>query len=140
MKIRTLMEGLAAGDALGVTSEFQSLEKVRLTYLLQKFSGWPFEPIGGGPFGFRARRPTDDAEMALAIVNAWDESVEREGVSPRFDGERVAANFVKWLESDPRYIGLTTRATLKAVQAGAPWHQGGVNFGNAIQRRGAMVR
>ena len=128
MDIRTLMEGLAAGDALGVTSEFKSLEEVRLTYLLQKSSGWPFEPIGGGPFGFRARRPTDDAEMALAIVNAWAESVEEEGVSPRFDGERIAANFVKWLESGPRDIGMTTRATLKAVQAGTPWHQGGLKF------------
>ena len=128
MDARTLMEGLAAGDALGVTSEFQSLEEVRLTYLLQKSSGWPFEPIGGGPFGFRARRPTDDAEMALAIVNAWAESVDKEHASPRFDGERIAVNFVKWLESKPRDIGTTTRITLQTVQAGTPWHQGGLKF------------
>jgi len=129
MDIRTLMEGLAAGDALGVTSEFQSLETVRSIYLLQKSSGWPFEPIGGGPFGFRARRPTDDAEMALAIVNAWAATAaENEYAASYFDGERVAANFVKWLESGPRDIGGTTLATLKEVQAGAPWHQGGLKF------------
>jgi ADP-ribosylglycohydrolase len=127
--IRILMEGLAAGDALGVTSEFLSLEEVRTLYLLNKSSGWPFEPIGGGPFGFRARRPTDDAEMALAIVKAWVESVEGCGDFPGvFDGERIAKHFVQWLDSKPRDIGIATRVTLSAVRAGTPWHRGGYEF------------
>ena len=127
--IRTLMEGLAAGDALGVTSEFDSLAGVRTTYLLNHASGWPFEAIGGGPFGFRALRPTDDADMALAIVKAWSETAAKdESAATYFDGERIAVNFVEWLDSNPPDIGHATRATLKTVRAGTPWHHGGFNY------------
>ncbi|MFK5955521.1 MAG: ADP-ribosylglycohydrolase family protein [Planctomycetota bacterium] len=129
MDICSLMEGVAAGDALGVTSEFQSLEEVRITYQLNHCSGWPFAAIGGGPFGFRARRPTDDAEMALAIVKAWCETGEAENkASTYFCGARIAANFVAWLNSKPRDIGHATRSTLSAVRAGTAWYRGGRNF------------
>ena len=129
MDIRTLMEGLAAGDALGVTSEFESLEKMRITYLYHKPSGWPFVPVGGGPFGFRAGHPSDDSEMALAIVHAWCQTAKESASSvAHFDGARIAANFVKWLDSKPRDIGHTTRLTLEAVLAGTPWHRGGYEF------------
>lgn len=52
--------GLAAGDALGTTNEFQP--------------PGTFEPlvdmVGGGPFGLRAGQWTDDTSMALCLAES----------------------------------------------------------------------
>jgi ADP-ribosylglycohydrolase len=119
VNIRDAFTALALGDALGVTSEFASLDEVKFTYKLNDSTGWPFKCIGGGPFGFRAYHPTDDTEMAAAIVMSWK---EHRGV---FNGEQIANNFIAWMNTGPRCIGITTRTALTAVKNGADWWEGG---------------
>jgi ADP-ribosylglycohydrolase len=119
VNIKDAFTALALGDALGVTSEFATLEEVKFTYKMNKSSGWPFKCIGGGPFGFRAYHPSDDTEMAAAIVNSWKQHYGF------FDGEQIAANFISWMDSGPRDIGMTTREALTAISKGADWWEGG---------------
>lgn len=120
MNIEDAFTALALGDALGVTSEFASLEQVKFEYKMNVASDWPFKCIGGGPFGFRAYHPTDDTEMAAAIVNSWK---QHHGV---FHGAQIAANFISWMDSDPRDIGITTRTALTAIKNGTDWWEGGL--------------
>jgi len=71
--------GLATGDALGTTLEFQA--------------PGTFEPItdlvGGGPFGLEPGQWTDDTSMALCLAESL---VERGGFDPRDQMER----YVRW--------------------------------------------
>ena len=65
---RGMLVGLAVGDALGTTVEFQPRGS--------------FEPltdiVGGGPFGLAAGKWTDDTSMAMCLAqmlrsaNGWD--------------------------------------------------------------------
>ena len=129
MNLYNLMAGLAAGDALGATSEFQPLHEIASTYLKHKASGWPFTAVGGGAFGFKPGYPTDDAEMARAIIDAWLATAEEtEFDTPHFDGEKIAHNFVDWMNGNPPDMGMATRATLSAVRDGEVWWKGGYAF------------
>ncbi|MBT5101614.1 MAG: ADP-ribosylglycohydrolase family protein, partial [Planctomycetes bacterium] len=129
MNIYNLMAGLAAGDALGATSEFQSLARVQETYSKYKSTGWPFTAIGGGAFGFKPGYPTDDAEMARAILDAWLSSVAASASGQaHFNGQRIAENFVTWMNGNPPDMGMATRATLSAVRDGEVWWKGGYAF------------
>ena len=78
-RYRGCLLGLAAGDALGTTLEFQSPGS--------------FEPIddmvGGGPFGLEPGRWTDDTSMALCLATSL---IEREGFDPADQMER----YVRW--------------------------------------------
>lgn len=117
-RLRLLLSGLAAGDALGSTSEFVDFHAVPDVYDECRPRGWPFRQVGGGCFGREPGQPTDVGEMALCLVRSHEEL-------GRFDGADVAARFVAWMRTGRRDIGATTRAALRAVAAGAPWHEGG---------------
>lgn len=118
---RRFLLALAAGDTLGATTEFQSLDRVANTYDATWRNGWPFQQVGGGPFGWRAGQGTDDTDMATAIVRAFLKS------GGKFDGDAVAAEFVAWRKSGPRDIGGTTIATVSALASGSAWYVAGVN-------------
>lgn len=118
-KLRLLLAGLAAGDSLGSTSEFQSQSDVVKTYERLKGVGWPFVQAGGGSFGWTPGEATDDTDMALCILR----SVVGSG---RFDGAAVAKQFVDWLDSSPPDVGNATRNGLSAVRGGTPWYEGGL--------------
>src|SRR5262249_5025378 len=66
-RCRGCLLGLAVGDAVGTTLEFQSPD--------------PFAPItdmaGGGPFRLKPGEWTDDTSMALCLVVAGNKSPER---------------------------------------------------------------
>ncbi|MDP6849852.1 MAG: ADP-ribosylglycohydrolase family protein [Planctomycetota bacterium] len=113
------LEALAAGDALGSTSEFQQLDQVASTYKKWKSEGWPFAQVGGGAFHWKAGNATDDATMARAIVDSWLEQGEQ------FCSEDIGRRFIEWMNSNPPDIGLTTRQALSAVQEGTPAWRGG---------------
>ena len=118
--IRTSLSALAAGDALGATSEFASLTAIPDLYRRHATEGWPFRPVGGGAFNWRAGQATDDATMARALVDCWAALP-----SEWHWGELVADEFVEWMKSDPPDIGGTTQTALTAVREGAPWWRGG---------------
>jgi ADP-ribosylglycohydrolase len=104
---RGALLGLAAGDALGTTLEFEAAGS--------------FEPIndmvGGGPFGLKPGEWTDDTSMALCLAESL---VERKGFDPVDQLER----YLRWyrdghLSSNGRCfdIGNTVRASLTRFEA-----------------------
>ena len=64
-RLRLLLFGLAAGDALGSTVEFESVEQIPGLYQQLKSRGWPFRQIGGGAFDWTPGEATDDTDMAI---------------------------------------------------------------------------
>lgn len=87
--------GLGAGDSLGATYEFKGPEAV---------PGGPLEIVGGGIFGWRRGEPTDDTELALAVLEGYR--------SGELDLTRVRDAMLRWRETDPRDIGNQTRKAL----------------------------
>ncbi|MGU3406507.1 ADP-ribosylglycohydrolase family protein [Methylobacterium brachiatum] len=104
--------GLAVGDALGATLEFEP----RDTHPLHT------EMLGGGPFNLKPGQWTDDTSMALALAESLI-------AHPDFDPTDLMRRFVAWAE-DGAYsctgtcfdIGLTTRQALsRFMRTGDPF-------------------
>lgn len=74
--------GLAIGDALGTTLEFQKTPSIDQ-------STWHTEMTGGGAFGVPPGGWTDDTSMAVALAH----SLSQRGC---FEPDDVADNFVTW--------------------------------------------
>jgi ADP-ribosyl-[dinitrogen reductase] hydrolase len=101
-RARGALLGLAVGDALGTTIEFQP----RDSYPKQT------EMTGGGPFDLEAGQWTDDTSMALALA---DSLIAR----PDFDPVDLMDRFVRWWKQGEYSctgscfdIGITTQAAL----------------------------
>jgi ADP-ribosylglycohydrolase len=79
-RFRGALLGLACGDALGTTLEFQPLGS--------------FEPIndmvGGGVFGLNAGEWTDDTSMALCLAQSL--------IDKGFDPKEQMENYVRWYQ------------------------------------------
>ena len=105
-RYRGCLLGLAAGDALGTTLEFQRPGSFK-----------PIDDIvGGGPFGLRAGEWTDDTSMALCLAESLIEC-------RRFDPRDQMERYVRWyrhghLSSTGRCfdIGNATRAALESFE------------------------
>ena len=104
--------GLAAGDALGTTLEFQS-----------PGSFMPItDMVGGGPFGLEPGQWTDDTSMALCLTESL---VEKGG----FDPHDQMSRYCRWWRHGYLSctgacfdIGGTTSAALAAFErTGNPW-------------------
>ena len=105
-RFRGCLLGLAAGDALGTTLEFQppgTFEAID-------------DMVGGGPFGLEPGQWTDDTSMALCLATSL---IEREGFDPTDQMER----YVRWwregyLSSNGRCfdIGNTVRDALSRFE------------------------
>jgi len=135
--LRLLLAGLATGDSLGSTSEFIPQTQVPRLYEDWRRRGWPFRQVGGGSFGWDVGDPTDDTEMAWAMVASY---IEKEFV---FDPADIAERFVAWKASDPPDIGGTTQVALTNVQHGIPWHLGGRDMYDLTPRgaaNGSLMR
>ncbi|WP_138996769.1 ADP-ribosylglycohydrolase family protein [Rhodococcus zopfii] len=91
--------GMAAGDALGAGYEF--------TY---PSAGTNIDMIGGGPFAWEPGEWTDDTAMAVAIAEVAATGVDI-GCGRGLDA--VAAQFVRWYDTDPKDIGNQTRSVLR---------------------------
>jgi len=106
-RYRGALLGLAVGDALGTTLEFDAPGS--------------FEPIhdmlGGGPFGLEPGQWTDDTSMALCLAESLVES-------GGFDAHDQMSRYVRWwrtghLSSTDRCfdIGIATREALARFEA-----------------------
>jgi ADP-ribosylglycohydrolase len=111
-RYRGALLGLAAGDALGTTIEFQPPGS--------------FEPltdiVGGGPFQLKPGEWTDDTSMALCLAESL---IERRGFDPIDQLERYRRWFRSgYLSSNGRCfdIGSTTRQAIhRFEQEGLPY-------------------
>lgn len=101
--------GLAVGDALGVTVEFQSRAAIRRAY-----PDGHREIKGGGPFGFAAGEWSDDTAMALAVARGIAEQ-------PADPVPAVGRHFMAWYDSAPPDVGSTCRLALEAFRRSGDW-------------------
>lgn len=90
----------AAGDALGAGYEFTHPTPETV-----------IDMIGGGPFHFAPGEWTDDTSMAVAIAEVAAEGVDLRSTEGL---DAVAAQFLRWYDSQPNDIGNQTRAVLSA--------------------------
>ena len=121
---RGVMLGMAAGDALGATVEFQPPEQIAASYGVHRAI------VGGGWLNLAPGEITDDTQMALCIARSI---VARGG----FDPDDIAARFVEWYRSDPKDIGNTTRHALALLDAGESWEDAGRLTHEAMRPRDA---
>ena len=113
--------GLAVGDSLGATYEFREPDEV---------PAGPLEIVGGGLFDWRPGDPTDDTELALAVLEGY-----REG---SLDLRRVRDAMLRWRDADPRDIGNQTRKALDHLKR----HPNALSLPDdpAAQGNGAVMR
>lgn len=113
-RIRGGLYGVAVGDALGATLEFETAESIRARW------GELREIVGGGWLDLPPGAWTDDTEMTLALA---------EGIldDPADPLPHVGRRFLAWMESGPPDIGNTVRAVLRLMARGAfsprEWHR-----------------
>lgn len=109
-KVRGALFGQAIGDALGLPAEFNS--KSAVVERMKEWGNWPNAYQGmrrGSVEGWKAGEWTDDTEQAVAILDAYLESVEK-GRAPddRVDLIGVAEKFMLWATHDGRGMGRLT--------------------------------
>ena len=127
-RVRGALLGLAVGDALGTTLEFEAPGTFApLTEL-----------VGGGPFSLEAGQWTDDTSMALCLAESL---VETGGFDPADQMQR----YVRWwreghLSSNGRCfdIGGTTRGALARFEADGHPFAGSTDEGEA--GNGSLMR
>jgi len=99
--------GLAVGDALGTTLEFERRPAIPFTPPLD---GPHREVTGGGPFGVAAGQVTDDTQMATALTVSLMEC-------GGFRADKVGTSYLAWSRS-AFDIGNQTRDALSRVARG----------------------
>ncbi|WP_104138800.1 ADP-ribosylglycohydrolase family protein [Arthrobacter sp. ZGTC131] len=97
---------LAAGDALGAGYEFGAPLP----------DGTPVSMKGGGPFGFSPAEWTDDTSMAVAIAEAFLDSLSAPGSPSAPDGTVRA--WTAWA-ADAKDVGAQTSAVIAAARQAA---------------------
>ncbi|MGO4200587.1 ADP-ribosylglycohydrolase family protein [Rhodococcus sp. TAF43] len=121
----------AAGDALGAGYEFTT-----------PGTGTVIDMIGGGIGAFAPGEWTDDTSMTLVIAEVAASGLDI-GSGPGLDA--VAAQFVRWFDSDPADIGNQTSAVLSrrpvsaSEMAEVAWAVPGRKGGNGSLMRTAPV-
>lgn len=139
-RARGALIGLAVGDALGTTHEFQALDAPAFP---ARATGPLREVVGGGPFALEPGQVTDDTHMACCLAD----SLREQG---GFDAADVAARYRRWREH-AFDIGNQTAAALGELgelPAGTPpteagrlvWERGGQQAaGNGSLMRTAPI-
>lgn len=123
--------GLACGDALGGAVEFRDRAD-----LDRSFPHGVREILGGGPHRLERGEYTDDTSLALAIARAC--------TADGIDLDAVAANFVAWLRSNPKDIGIATAQALRLIDRNVPWREAGERLqaasANGVAGNGSVMR
>ncbi|HEY6896020.1 MAG TPA: ADP-ribosyl-[dinitrogen reductase] hydrolase [Rhodocyclaceae bacterium] len=96
--------GLAVGDALGATVEFQTPREISVGFA--RSGGLHREIVGGGWLKLKPGQVTDDTTMALALGEAI---LERSGA---VEAAACARAFDQWMRAKPVDIGNTVRRNL----------------------------
>jgi len=105
---RGALLGMAVGDALGTTYEFEQLDQAAYPALA---SGPAMDVVGGGPFGLAAGQITDDTQMAVCLARSLTHATP-------IDRADLAARYVAWAQH-AFDIGNQTRSAIRAMRDGA---------------------
>ncbi len=129
--------GMAVGDALGTTYEFEAIDQPDYPTLA---TGPATDIVGGGPFGLDAGQITDDTQMAICIARSLTEKRE-------VDMLDIASRYVAWYQH-AFDVGNQTSAALRAIENGESvgsaarkvWHGSGRRAaGNGSLMRAAPI-
>ncbi|MBP6633438.1 MAG: ADP-ribosylglycohydrolase family protein [Kofleriaceae bacterium] len=112
--------GLAVGDAVGTTHEFDQLDGPDYPALA---TGPQTELVGGGPFDLAPGCVTDDSQMAAALAA----SLAAHG---RLEVDDVAARYVAWM-AHAFDVGNQTHAALARIARGVPAARAGLEVWRA---------
>ncbi len=118
--------GLAVGDALGTTYEFDRIEQPPYPALA---TGPATDVVGGGPFELAAGQVTDDTQMAVCLARSLAER-------GRIDVEDVARRYVAWGEH-AFDIGNQTGAALARIEREESPYAAGIAVWRDSGRRAA---
>ncbi len=118
--------GLAVGDALGTTYEFDAITQPDYPQLA---TGPATDVMGGGPFDLVAGQVTDDTQLAVCIASSL---VARGG----FDIEDIGRRFVAW-SAHAFDIGNQTRATIQLLGSGVAASSAGLTIWREWDRKPA---
>ncbi len=114
--------GMAVGDALGTTYEFERIEQPEYPTLA---TAPATDVVGGGPFGLEPGQITDDTQMAICIARSLTDKRE-------LDMLDIATRYVAWYQH-AFDVGNQTSAALRAIEQGESvgtagrkvWHSSG---------------
>lgn len=107
-KIKGGLFGVAAGDALGGTTEFMSAAQVKAAY------GFLTQIIGGGVWGLAPGEVTDDTMMTLCVAEGILENpAEPMGV--------IGRRFQEWYAGGPKDVGNIIRQVLERYEGN--WYE-----------------
>jgi ADP-ribosylglycohydrolase len=109
--------GVAAGDALGGTTEFMNEAEVRREY------GWLEEIIGGGVWRLEAGEITDDTAMTIAVARGILQN-------PQDPIEAIGEFFLQWRATNPKDIGNIIRTVFDLYDG---------NWTEAARRAGILL-
>jgi len=112
-KVAVLL-GLCVGDSLGATSEYVEPTDVG-SECVDKYPGWPGVMVGGGKENWEKGAPTDDSDMALALLHALKKHPQG-----KFDAANVVNAFFEWRAAQ-KDIGATTKAALSQCSPTDPY-------------------
>lgn len=116
--------GLAVGDALGCTVEFMMPNHIKQIFGVHK------EIVGGGTFHFEKGEVTDDTDMTLCVARG----IIREPYNPI---ESIGDEFLIWLDSHPKDVGLTVRHSLINYIHGEDWDNASLQTHKALNGKSA---
>src|SRR5689334_22985960 len=103
-RARGCVLGLAVGDALGTTHEFERLQAPAFPAL----ATGPLRTItGGGPFGVERGQVTDDTQLACCLASSLL-------ATGRLDPEDLGARYLEW-KRHAFDIGQQTALSLRAI-------------------------
>ncbi|MEO8704451.1 MAG: ADP-ribosylglycohydrolase family protein [Kofleriaceae bacterium] len=125
-RARGALLGMAVGDALGTTYEFERMTQPELPALA---TGPATDVVGGGPFGLVAGQITDDTQLAVCLAR----SLHAHGT---LDVADLAERFVAW-RTHAFDIGSQTRASIDRLEAGEPASSAGLAVWRSTERRAA---
>ncbi len=119
-RIRGALLGLAVGDALGTTYEFERLAQPAYPELA---TGPAADVVGGGPFDLPAGAVTDDTQMAVCLARSLAEA-------GALDVDDLGRRYVAW-SAHAFDIGNQTSAALRRIEAGADARAAGLEVWRA---------
>jgi ADP-ribosylglycohydrolase len=125
-RARGALLGLAVGDALGPTYEFEPLEQRDYPVLA---TGPATDIVGGGPFEVAPGAITDDTQMAVCLARSLAEH-------GRLDVEDVGRRYVAW-SAGAFDIGNQTHDALGRIRTGTAAAEAGLATWQHSARRAA---